>query len=166
MSVLLKLYRMTHQNTPDEEIPYWWKYSLWTVLCKPIRKYFSAVVVPNIPYTTIRMWGYRLCGYKIGKGTFIGMKCYLDDMCYDRIEIGRNVTISYGVYFACHGRKQGHNRIVIRDGAYIGMRTSLIARTDIEIGENAVIGACTLVNKSIPAGTTAVGVPCRILEDK
>lgn len=93
------------------------------------------------------------------------MKCYLDDMCYDLIEIGNNVTISYGVYFACHGRKQGHNKIVIKDGAYIGMGAAIIAKTDIEIGENAVIGARTLVNKSIPAGKTAVGIPCRILED-
>ena len=94
------------------------------------------------------------------------MRCYLDDLCYDQIEIGRNVTISYGVYFACHGRKQGHNKLIIRDGAYIGMRSSIVARTDIEIGEDAVVGAQTLVNKSVPAHTTAVGIPCRILEKK
>lgn len=106
-----------------------------------------------------------MCGFKIGKGCFIGMKCYFDDLCVDKIEIGNNVTISYGVYFACHGRKQGHNRIVIRDGAYIGMRTSITARYDIEIGEGAVIGAMALVNKSVPAGTTAVGVPCRVIKE-
>ena len=82
----------------------------------------------------------------------------------DNIEIGDDVIISYGVYFALHGRKQGHNRLVIRDGAYIGMHSSIIARHDMEIGENAVIGACTLVNKSIPAGKTAVGIPCRIID--
>ena len=87
-------------------------------------------------------------------------------MCYDLMEIGSNVTISYGVYFACHGRKQGHNKIVIRDKAYIGMRANVVARHDIEIGEGAVIGACTLVNKSVPAGATAVGVPCHIVENK
>lgn len=100
-----------------------------------------------------------------GGGTFIGMRCYLDDLCYDKIEIGRNVTISYGVYFACHGRKQGHNKIVIQDGAYIGMRASIVApKGDVEIGEGAIVGAMTLVNKSVPFGRTAVGVPCRILE--
>ena len=45
------------------------------------------------------------------------------------------------------------------------MRDSIIAPTDIEIGENSVIGAQTLVNKSVPAGKTAVGVPCRILDN-
>lgn len=104
---------------------------------------------------------------RLGGGTFIGMHCYLDDLCYDKIEIGKNVTISYGVYFACHGRKQWHNKIIIKDGAYIGMRASIIApKGDVVIGEKAIIGTMTLVNKSVSAGMTAVGVPCRILEKK
>lgn len=101
-----------------------------------------------------------MCGCKIGKGCFIGMKCYLDDLCVDKIVIGNNVTISYGMYFACHGRKQDHNMIVIKDGAYIGMRASITARHDIEIGENAVIGAMGLVNKSATEVTTVVGIIC------
>ena len=100
----------------------------------------------------------------IGKHVFIGMKCYLDDLCYDKMEIGSHVIISYGVYFACHGRNQNHNKLIIKDGAYIGMRASIIARQDVVIGERAVVGAQTLVNKSIPDGKTAVGIPCRILE--
>lgn len=31
------------------------------------------------------------------------------------------------------------------------------------INRNAIIGACTLVNKDVPEGATAVGVPCRII---
>lgn len=108
----------------------------------------------------------QMGGVKIGTGTFIGMKCYFDDLCADKIEIGNNVTISYGVYFACHGRNQMHNGIVIKNGSYVGMRSNIVARQNIVIGEGAVIGAGTLVNKSIPANCTAVGVPVRILENK
>lgn len=154
------LYRKVFKLPP----PYYCYYSVGTILSKPFRKWFSAVLIPAIPFSNLRVWCYRRCGYKIGKHVFIGMRCYLDDMCYDNIEIGDDVIISYGVYFALHGRKQGHNRLVIRDGAYIGMHSSIIARHDMEIGENAVIGACTLVNKSIPAGKTAVGIPCRIID--
>lgn len=46
----------------------------------------------------------------------------------------------------------------------IGIRTSITARHDIEIGEGAVIGAMALLNKSVPAGTTTVGVPCRAID--
>lgn len=91
------------------------------------------------------------------------MRCYLDDMCYDLIEIGDNVTISYGVFFACHGRNQGHNKIVIKDRAYIGMNSSIIARKEggLVIGENAVVGACSLVNKSVADNMVVAGVPAR-----
>ena len=44
------------------------------------------------------------------------------------------------------------------------MRASIIVPKDMEIGENAIIGAMALVNKSVPDGKTAVGIPCRILE--
>ena len=99
------------------------------------------------------------------------MRCYLDDTCRKHLVIENNVTISYGVFFACHGKGQKHLPIIIKDGAYIGMRANLISKSSdseegITIGESAVIGACTLVNKNIPAGTTAVGVPCRILQEK
>lgn len=151
---------------PEEKIPKRYSISLWTGIKKPIRKWFSAVVIPTIPFTNLRVACYRLCGYKIGKDSFIGMRCYLDDLCYDKIEIGNNVTISYGCYFACHGRKQGHNKIVIRDRAYIGMHCNIIAPDDIEIGERAIIGAGALVNKSVPDHSYAVGVPIRILEKR
>ena len=69
------------------------------------------------------------------------MKCYLDDLCVDKLIIGDNVTISYGVYFVCHGINQEHNKIVIKNGAYIGMRSCITVRHDIEIWENAIVGA-------------------------
>ena len=155
------IYKKIYKRTP----PYYCYYSLMTIISKPIRKWFSAVLIPTIPFSNLRVQCYRWCGYKIGKGTFIGMRCYLDDMCYDLIEIGSNVTISYGVYFACHERKQGHNKIIIKDGAYIGMKATIIARKDegTIIGKDTVIGACALVNKSIPDNTTAVGIPAKIL---
>lgn len=160
-SLMERLYRKRH---PGKDVPYKYKYGVGTIVAKPIRKWFSAVVAPSIPFTGLRMWVYRRCGYKIGKGSFIGMHCYLDDVCWDLMEIGEHVTISYGVYFALHGRKQGHNKLLIRDGVYIGMRANIVARANLEIGEGAVIGAGALVNKSIPPGATAVGVPCRIVQ--
>lgn len=161
--VLKLIYKLTHHGVKEEDIPYYWKYSLWTVFTKPIRKWFSAAFIPYLPWNSVRVLLYRMCGYKIGKGVFIGMRCYLDDMCHDLIEIEDDVTISYGVYFACHGKRQGHQRITIRRGAYIGMRSSIIAKHDIEIGRNAVVGAMTLVDKTVGENETVVGVPCRVV---
>lgn len=162
------LVKWLYEKIKKRPAPYYYNYSLWTIFMKPIRKFFTNVIAPLCPFNFIRIAIYRMCGFKIGKHVFIGMYCYLDDMCYDLMTIGNNCIISYGVYFACHGRNQDHYPIKIEDGAYIGMRASIISKTPtkdgVVIGQNAVVGACTLVNKNIPSGATAVGVPCRIIQ--
>ena len=105
-----------------------------------------------------------LVGYKIGKNVFIGMKCYLDDLEPKQTIIEENVTVSYGCYFALHGKGQKHSYIKICKGAYIGMRASIIAGNDgLTIGEKSIIGACSLVNKDVPSNSKAVGVPAKII---
>ena len=116
-----------------------------------------------------RIFFYRLCGYSIGENVFIGMRCYLDDLEPELITIEDNVTVSYGVFFACHGKNQGHYPITIKKGAYVGMRANIITKNTsgahgVTIGSNAIVGACTLVNCDVPDGATAVGVPCKIIE--
>ena len=165
----MKLIKFLYEKITGKNAPYYYNYSILTIIAKPFRKYFTNVVAAHCPFNCIRILIYRLCGFKIGKKCFIGMRCYLDDMCYKELIIGNNVTISYGVFFACHGKGQKHLPIIIKDGAYIGMRANLISRNSnqengITVGEGAVVGACTLVNKSIPDGVTVVGVPCRIID--
>ena len=67
----------------------------------------NVAVAPNCPFTKLRVFLYRACGYKIGRNVFIGMRCYLDDLCYDCLEIEDNVTISYGVYLLLMARGRG-----------------------------------------------------------
>ena len=129
------------------------------------RKWMSAKVIPHMVLNGWRIFFYRLCGYNIGKNVFIGMRCYLDDLEPQLFTVEDNVTISYGVFFACHGRKQQHTPITIKQGAYIGMRATVISgKNGVTIGENSVVGACTLVNKDVPAGATVVGVLGKVLD--
>lgn len=124
----MKLFKQIQEKLTGHTAPYYFEYSIFTIIVKPLRKFIAQVIAPNCPFNNLRILCYRLCGFKIGKKTFIGMKCYLDDMCYDMLKIGNNVTISYGVYFACHGKNQGHYPIEIKDGAYLGMRASVISK--------------------------------------
>ena len=78
-TILSYFYRLLYKKEP----PYYCYYSLLTIIAKPIRKWFPSVFIPTIPFSNLRVQCYRWCGYKIGKNTFIGMRCYLDDMCYD-----------------------------------------------------------------------------------
>ncbi len=145
-------------------VPYYAKYPSWLIIWKPIRKFINVVFIPNIPFSTLRIFFYRyLVGYKIGKNVFIGMKCYLDDLEPKNTNIEDNVTISYGCYFALHGINQDHSFIYIKKGAYLGMRSSIVAgNKGITIGENSIIGASALVNKDVPDRVLAIGVPIKI----
>ena len=170
----MKLVKFLYEKITKKKAPYYFNYGPLKIVLKPIRKYFTNVVAANCPFNCIRILIYRICGFKIGKKTFIGMKCYLDDMCHESMRIGSNVTISYGVYFACHGWRQGRQPIVVEDDAYIGMRATIVSKNrdkekhaqkcGVTIGKGAVVGACTLVNQDVPPYATAVGVPCKITE--
>lgn len=164
MTLLEILYRCTHKGVT--EVPYEYKYTLWQVFNKIVRKFFSVVLIPTCPFNHTRVWLYKLIGYKIGKNVFIGMRCYLDDLCYDQLTIEDDVIISYGVYFAHHGRKQGHNHITIKKGAYIGMRATIIAPQDLIIGSYAIVGAGSLVNRDVADGVTVAGIPAKPIVSK
>lgn len=161
----MKFLKYIYEKLYKKQAPYYYNYSIITIIKKPIIKYLNVVIIPNIPFNNIRIIMYRCLGYTIGKNVFIGMKCYLDDLCRKEIVIEDNVTISYGVYFACHGKNQSHNTLLIKNGVYIGMRSNIISKNEngLVIGENAIIGAGTLVNKNVPSGMTVVGVPGHVL---
>ena len=145
-------------------VPYYAKYPTWLILWKPIRKYLNVVIIPNIPFSGLRVFCYkRIIGYRIGKNVFIGMKCYLDDLEPKSTIIEDNVVISYGCYFSLHGIDQKHTHIHIKRGAYLGMRTTITAgKNGIVVGENTVIGAASLVIRSLPDNIKAAGVPAKI----
>jgi acetyltransferase-like isoleucine patch superfamily enzyme len=101
------------------EPPYYAKYSLIKIAWKPVKKYLNVVIIPNVPFSNLRVSLYRLIGFKIGKNVFIGMKCYLDDVVdSSKLVIEDDVTISYGCYFACHGKNQSHTKIHIKRGVF------------------------------------------------
>ncbi len=145
-------------------IPYYANYPLWLIIWKPIRKFVNVVIVPNIVFSRLRVIMYRMLGFKIGKNVFIGMKCYMDDVEPSKTIIEDNVTISYGTYFAVHGKDQTHMTIHIKKHVYIGMRCIILSgKEGITIGQDAVIGAGSLVNKSIPDNTVAAGCPIKVI---
>lgn len=159
-SVFLKAYFALRRKPA----PYYVNYSLLFIVWKSVRKFINVVVIPCVPFNCARILLYRMIGFKIGKNVFIGMRCYMDDMEPSKTIIEDKVVISYGCYFATHGRKQTHTTILIKSGAYIGMASIILAgKEGITLGEKCVIGAGSLVNKSIPAGCTAVGVPAKVV---
>jgi acetyltransferase-like isoleucine patch superfamily enzyme len=51
--------------------------------------------------------------------------------------------------------------VIIEDGAWLG--SHVVVLPGVRIGRGAVIGAGSVVTKSIPANAVAVGVPARVV---
>jgi serine O-acetyltransferase len=96
---------------------------------------------------------------KIGKRVFIDHG--IGVVVGETAEIGDNVTIYQGVTLGGVSLSQGKRHPTIRDGVVIGSGAKILG--NIEIGENSKIGANSVVVKSVPPDTTAVGVPARII---
>ena len=114
----------------------------------------------------------------IGDNVIIGMNCIFVDN--RPITIGNNVLIASGVqiYTATHpveaeerliepDRENGvffrtlAKPVVIEDGAWIG--GGAIILPGVTVGKNSVIGAGSVVTRSVPANSVAAGNPCKVL---
>ena len=51
--------------------------------------------------------------------------------------------------------------IVVGNNVWIGTGATILA--GVTIGDNSVIGAGSVVTKSIPSNVIAVGVPCKVM---
>ncbi len=106
----------------------------------------------------------------IGARTFINFDCVLLDC--NTITIGDDVQIAPGVhiYTATHPidaatRISGLEYalpVIIGNGVWLGGGS--IICPGVSIGENTVIGAGSVVVRSLPANVVAVGNPCRVVK--
>ncbi|HZE73322.1 MAG TPA: acyltransferase [Pyrinomonadaceae bacterium] len=106
---------------------------------------------------------------RIGHHTWVGPYTLLDGS--GGLAIGDFCSISSGVQIYTHdtvkwalsGGKAEYERASVTIGScsYIGSQT-VIAK-GVDIGEHCVIGACSFVNRSVPAFSIAVGAPARVI---
>jgi len=115
------------------------------------------------------------CNISVGSNCLINMNCTISDT--GKITIGDNTFIGPDVkiYTATHSIKAEERRAVDENGnAYIVTKTKqvtigsnvwigggVVILPGVEIGDNTVIGAGSVVTKSIPANVVAYGNPCR-----
>ena len=113
-------------------------------------------------------------GLLIGDCTYIGPHCILG--AGGGITMGRDVTLGAYVQLLAENHEftdlclpvseQGVTRqgIIIEDGCWLG--NSVIILDGVRIGERAVIGAGSVVTKSIPAAAVAAGNPARVIRER
>jgi len=108
----------------------------------------------------------------IGKNTWIGHECLVmgGDSVIEigsDVDIAPRVTIVSGTHTPNGARDKAAGPglslpIIIEDGCWIGVCSTILG--GVTIGRQSIVGASSLVNKSIPPKSTAVGVPARTLD--
>ncbi len=93
----------------------------------------------------------------IGDGSKVPHLSYVGDT-----EIGEGANLGAGTITANYDGVN-KSRTVIGDGVFTGVNTNLIA--PVTIGSGAYLGAGSVVNKDIPPGKLAFGMPARVIRD-
>ena len=97
---------------------------------------------------------------KLGSKTLVKHLTYLGDSV-----VGKKVNIGAGTITANYDGKN-KNKTVIKDGAFIGSDTVLIA--PVTVGKHAKTGAGTILpaRRNVPAGETVFGIPAKVKKKK
>lgn len=114
---------------------------------------------------------------EIQKNASVGSRCKISSHTFvcEGVEIEDNVFVGHGVTFindmypratTIEGTLQTEadwkvEKTVIRKGASIGSGATILA--NVNIGENAVVGAGSVVTRDVPANAVVAGNPARVL---
>ena len=85
------------------------------------------------------------------------------------VEIEDNVTIAAMSIILAHDNSMYYShdgdvrfgKVVIKKNAFIGVHSVILP--GVTIGEGAIVGAMSLVNRDVPPNTVVAGVPARVI---
>ncbi|MDR2837488.1 MAG: serine O-acetyltransferase [Azonexus sp.] len=149
--------------------------SFWEVLtCYPG---IHALILHRLAHW---LWGHRLrwlarflgyfsrfvTGIEIHPAAEIGRRFFIDHgmgvVIGETARIGDDVTLYHGVTLGGTSWNKGKRHPTLENGVVIGAGAKVLG--PITVGEGARVGSNAVVTKPVPAGTTAVGNPARIID--
>jgi len=135
---------------------------------KKIRNTLLLLLAYACPSLKLRILFHRLRGVNIGKGCYIGMFCFIDNLYPEYIYIEDEVSVNTGAMLIAHFnplirfKNVLHARvspIVIKEGAIIAVKCVILP--GVIIGENAIVSSGSIVSEDVEAGTLVRGNPAK-----
>lgn len=112
--------------------------------------------------------GRFLTGIEIHPAATIGRRVFIDHgmgvVIGETAEVGSDVLIYQGVVLGGTSLERKKRHPTIGDGVVIGSGAKIIG--NIYIGNASKIGAGSVVLKSVPRGSTCVGIPGRVVQEE
>ena len=104
-------------------------------------------------------------GIEIHPGATIGRRLVIDQGCVivigETAEIGDDCLLYQGVTLGGTGKDQGKRHPTLGNNVMVGSGARILG--PFKVGDNARIAAGAVVLREVPPGSTAVGVPARIV---
>jgi serine O-acetyltransferase len=109
-----------------------------------------------------------LTGIEIHPGAVIGRRFFIDHgmgvVIGETAVIGDDCTLYHGVTLGGTSWKKGKRHPTLANHVVVGAGAKVLG--PIEVGEGARIGSNAVVLKNVPAGSTVVGVPGKLISPK
>ena len=113
----------------------------------------------------------RELGATIGDDVYFGLDVYIEDWFAPLLTIESGVVVSRGVTILLHDSSLNNvadaplllGEVLLRERCYLGVNVTVLC--GVEVGAGALVGACSLVTKDVPAGAVAYGTPARVAGD-
>jgi acetyltransferase-like isoleucine patch superfamily enzyme len=122
---------------------------------------YAARYVPFIP---LKNAIYRALGMRVGRHASVGLMVMFDIFFPQDVTLGENCIIGYNSVILCHEFMRHEWRrgpVVVGRDVTIGANTTILP--GVVIGDGATVSAMSLVNRDVPPGALAGGVPVRVL---
>ena len=129
-----------------------------------MEKRFNSWKPPEIENGKLTKWNWLVQfteNLTLGKMTDIGAFTYINARY--GVEIGDNVQVgSHCSIYSESTIDQKQGTVILKRNALIGTHSTIMP--GVTIGENAIIGAYSFVNKDIPSNAVAYGVPAKVVK--
>lgn len=136
---------------------------------------FARMLVSNFPLNSVRVWGLKLLGFKVGKHVYVGSglmltmfnsKSNCELIIGDRVAIAPRVTL----ILASDANWSRLNEIIppvegkieLKNDCWLG--AGVFVMPNVAVGEMAVVATGSVVTKNVSPYTVVAGVPAKIIK--
>jgi acetyltransferase-like isoleucine patch superfamily enzyme len=154
----------------EKDIPYYEQTQKRTLLGKliKIKNTLFMLLAYACPSVTLRIWFHRLRGVNIGKGCYIGMFCFIDNLYPEYIYIEDGASVNAGSMLISHFNplirfkkviQAKVSPVIIKSGALVAVKCVILP--GVVIGENAIVSAGSVVQDDVESCTLVRGNPAK-----
>jgi acetyltransferase-like isoleucine patch superfamily enzyme len=154
----------------EREIPYYEQTQKRTIFQKirKVRNTLLLLFAYACPSLKMRIFLHRLRGVKIGKGCYIGMFCFIDNLYPEYIYIEDGSSVNTGTMLIAHFNplikfkdvlQAKVSPVIIKKGAIIAVKCIILP--GVVIGENAIVSAGSVVSEDVEDRTLVRGNPAK-----